>query len=50
MTFEAAEQIQDCQTIFCVKMKNVIEHIFEKKNAKCFLNFFKNVFSTKNQF
>ena len=33
MTFEAAEQIEDCQTIFCVDMKNVFEQIFETRNA-----------------
>ena len=34
MTFEAAEQIKNCQIIFYVKIKNVFEHIFEIRNAK----------------
>ena len=34
MTFVAAEQIKDCQMIFCVKMENGFEHIFETRNAK----------------
>ena len=49
MTFEAAEQIQDCQTIFCVKWKMLSSIFLRKKNAKCFLNFFKKrIFDKKS--